>query len=36
MELSPVPTVVRGIGGFHVNPVAPETAALLLRSAVKH
>jgi galactose-1-phosphate uridylyltransferase len=33
MELSPVPTVVRGIGGFHVNPVAPETAARLLRAA---
>jgi UDPglucose--hexose-1-phosphate uridylyltransferase len=34
MELSPVPTVVQGIGGFHVNPVAPETAARLLRTAL--
>jgi len=34
MELSPVPAVLQGIGGFYVNPVAPETAARLLRTAL--
>ena len=33
-ELSPVPAVLQGIGGFYVNPVAPETAARLLRTAL--
>jgi len=34
IELAPLPDVVDGIGGFHVNPLAPETAARHLRAAL--
>jgi UDPglucose--hexose-1-phosphate uridylyltransferase len=34
VELFPTPSALQGIGGFHVNPIAPEIAARLLRSAV--
>jgi UDPglucose--hexose-1-phosphate uridylyltransferase len=33
IEMAPVSPTVQGIGGFQVNPVAPETAARALRSA---
>jgi UDPglucose--hexose-1-phosphate uridylyltransferase len=34
IELAPVPDVIDGIGGFHVNSVPPETAARNLRAAL--
>lgn len=34
IELAPTPPTVEGIGGFRVNPVAPELAARLLRAAL--
>ena len=34
IELSPAPPSTQGIGGFHVNPLAPEIAARLLRTAL--
>jgi len=34
IELAPIPPVLEGIGGFRVNPVAPELAARRLRSAL--
>ena len=34
LELAPVSSISQGLGGFQVNPVAPETAASLLRAAL--
>jgi len=32
LELVPIPSLAQGIGGFYVNPLAPETAARQLRA----